>query len=242
KVIIYMPDWMSSERINLMESYGAEVRLVSREQGGFLGSIALADKTAEGGGVFLPHQFSNIDNCAAHKESTGEEISSQLRTMGLTADGFVAGVGTGGTVMGVTRRLKKDNPRFVGYPLEPSNSPTLSTGYKVGIHRIAGISDEFIPDIVNLGELGDVISVDDGDAIIMARMLSEDLGLGVGISGGANLIGAVIANEKLGGGVVTTVFADDNKKYLSTDYRLKQNRSDGEYSKDIRLLGYRAIR
>lgn len=241
-VIIYMPDWMSGERINLMESYGAQVRLVSREQGGFLGSIALAESLAKNGGVFLPRQFSNTDNCAAHEESTGEEISAQLKSVSLTADAFVAGVGTGGTIMGVSRRLKRDNPRFTGFPLEPSNSPTLSTGYKVGIHRIAGISDEFIPDIVKLDELGDVISVCDTDAIIMSRMLSEDLGLGVGISSGANLIGAVIANEKLGGGVVTTVFADDNKKYLSTDYRFKQNRSEGEYSKDIRLTGYRAIR
>lgn len=241
-VIIYMPDWMSQERISLMESYGARVRLVSREQGGFLGSIALADKEGERGGVFLPRQFSNPDNTAAHEESTGEEISAQLKSAGLTAAGFVAGVGTGGTVMGVTRRLKKDNPDFVGFPLEPANSPTLSTGYKVGIHRIAGISDEFIPDIVDLGELGQVISVDDGDAIIMARMLSEDLGLGVGISSGANLIGAVMANEITGGGPIVTVFADDNKKYLSTDYRFKQNRGEGEYSKYIRLLGYRAIK
>ncbi len=241
-VIIFMPDWMSSERISLMESYGARVRLVSREEGGFLGSIALADEFAKNGGVFLPHQFSNPENCDAHEESTGEEISRQLKTLGLTADSFVAGVGTGGTIMGVARRLKRDNPDFVGYPLEPSNSPTLSTGYKVGIHRIAGISDEFIPDIVKLNELGDVISVDDGDAIIMARMLSEDLGLGVGISSGANLIGAVIVARQHGSKVPVTVFADDNKKYLSTDYRLKPNRAEGQYSRDIQLLGYRAVR
>lgn len=241
-VVIFMPDWMSSERINLMESYGAQVRLVSREQGGFLGSIALADKLAAEEGGFLPHQFSNEDNCEAHYETTGAEIAAQLKSINLKADGFVAGVGTGGTIMGVSRRLKEENPRLTGFPLEPSNSPTLSTGYKVGLHRIAGISDEFIPDIVKLPELGRVVSVDDGDAIIMARMLSEDLGLGVGISSGANLIGAIIAAERMGGGTVATVFADDNKKYLSTDYRMKQNRADGEYSKDIKLLGYRAIR
>ena len=132
KVIIYMPDWMSKERINLMKSYGAEIRLISKEEGGFLGSIAMTEKLAEKGGVFLPCQFSNEDNTQAHYCTTGEEISNQLKAIGLVADGVVAGVGTGGTVMGIARRLKNDNPNFKAFPLEPLNSPTLSTGYKTG--------------------------------------------------------------------------------------------------------------
>ena len=112
-----MPDWMSSERINLMKSFGAEVRLVSKEQGGFLGSIALTEELAKQGNVFLPCQFSNEDNTEAHFLFTGEEISRQLSALGLTADGIVAGVGTGGTVMGIGRRLKKDNPNCRIYPL-----------------------------------------------------------------------------------------------------------------------------
>ena len=95
-------------------------------------------------------------------------------------DGVVAGVGTGGTIMGLAKRFREINPDCKCYPLEPVNSPTLSTGFKVGKHRIQGISDEFIPDIVKLDKLDEVISVDDSDSIIMARMLSEKLGIGVG--------------------------------------------------------------
>ncbi len=235
-VVIYMPDWMSRERIALMESFGAQVHLVSREEGGFLGSIELTEQLARQGGVFLPKQFSNEDNVEAHYLTTGEEIVRQLEAMGLQADGVVAGVGTGGTVMGIGRRLRDKNPACRVYPLEPSNSPTLSTGYKVGQHRIYGISDEFIPSILKLDQLDDVISVDDGDAILMARMLSEQLGIGVGVSSGANFIGSVMAQEKLGDeSVVVTVFADDNKKYLSTDYARPQEAREGYYSAQIEL-------
>lgn len=243
KVIIYMPDWMSAERINLMKSFGAEVRLISREQGGFLGSIAVAEELAEQGNVFLPRQFSNEDNTETHYLYTGDEISRQLAALGLTADGFVAGVGTGGTVMGIGRRLREDNPDCRVYPLEPLNSPTLSTGCKVGQHRIQGISDEFIPPVLKMNEMTEVVSVDDIDSIIMAKMLSRYLGLGVGISSGANMLGCILAQEKLGSGsVVATVFADDNKKYLSTDYSDEHIPKEGYLTKDIVLTGFTAYR
>lgn len=236
KVIIYMPDWMSAERINLMKSFGAEVRLVSREQGGFLGSIALTEELAKQGNVFLPCQFSNEDNTEAHMIYTGEEISRQLSALGLTADGVVAGVGTGGTVMGIGRRLRMDNPKCGLYPLEPLNSPTLSTGCKVGKHRIQGISDEFIPPILKLNEADSVISVDDIDSIIMAQTLSRRFGIGVGISSGANMIGCILAREKLGANsTVVTVFADDNKKYLSTDYSDEHCFKENYMTRDIVL-------
>ncbi len=242
-VRIYMPDWMSKERIKLMQSYGAQVRLVSKEEGGFLGSIAMTEELCKGGGVFLPRQFSNEGNAEAHYFMTGEEIVRQLAGIGLKADGVVAGVGTGGTIMGIGRRLKKENPACRIYPLEPINSPTLSTGYKVGKHRIQGISDEFIPSILKLDELDDIVSVDDIDSIIMARMLAEKLGIGVGISSGANFIGCVMAQEKLGEeAVITTVFADDNKKYLSTDYAMDYEMKDSYISKDIELLDVKAWR
>lgn len=243
KAVIFMPDWMSRERINLMKSFGAEVRLVSREEGGFLGSIDLCRKFAENGGVFLPEQFTNEDNCDAHYYLTGDEISRQLASLGLKADAVVVGVGTGGTVMGIGRRLKDDNPSVEIYPLEPLNSPTLSTGYKVGNHRIQGISDEFIPDILKLDQCGKVVSVDDIDSVIMAQRLSRELGLGVGISSGANFLGSVIAGDRLGNeAVITTVFADDNKKYLSTDYSNEFTPADDSISSKIKLLGFRAIR
>ena len=145
--------------------------------------------------------------------------------------------------MGITKRLRDEYPGFKGYPLEPLNSPTLSTGYKVGSHRIQGISDEFIPDILKLSELDDVISVDDGDSVIMAQMLSQKLGIGVGISSGANMLGCILAQEKLGSDAnIVTVFADDNKKYLSTDYSEKQEVKEGYLTNDIELLGFKSIR
>lgn len=243
QVIIYMPDWMSKERINLMKSYGAQVRLVSKEEGGFLGSITMTEELYKGGGVFLPRQFSNEGNAEAHYLMTGEEIVRQLAAIGLKADAVVAGVGTGGTVMGIGRRLRKENPACRIYPLEPLNSPTLSTGYKVGKHRIQGISDEFIPSILKMDEMDGIVSVDDIDSIIMARMLAEKLGIGVGISSGANFIGCVMAQEKLGeGAVMTTVFADDNKKYLSTDYANDYEIKDDYISHDIELLDVKAWR
>ncbi len=242
-VEIYMPDWMSRERIALMESFGAKVHLVSHEEGGFLGSIRMTEERAAGGGVFLPNQFSNPDNVEAHALWTGEEIVRQLATLGKTAGGIVAGVGTGGTVMGIAKSLKKANPDCKIYPLEPSNSPTLSTGYKVGKHRIYGISDEFIPDILKLEETDRVVSVDDGDAICMARMLSEELGIGVGVSSGANFLGALLAQDELGASkTVVTVFADDNKKYLSTDYSKPQTKENGYLAKEVELLGVTVVR
>ncbi|MCP4214924.1 MAG: PLP-dependent cysteine synthase family protein, partial [bacterium] len=217
-VTIFMPDWMSSERINLIKSLGAEIRLVSKEEGGFLGSIEMAETMAkEKENVFLPRQFSNTDNSEAHYQSTGQEIWWQMRFHSRRPDAFVAGVGTGGTVMGTGRFLKTRKEDIKIHPLEPSNSPTLSTGHKVGKHRIQGISDEFIPAIVSLDELDPVIAVDDGDAIIMAQKLANRLGIGVGISSGANFLGALQIHEELGDdAVVVTVFPDSNKKYLST--------------------------
>ncbi|NLG53635.1 MAG: cysteine synthase family protein, partial [Clostridiales bacterium] len=156
KVKIFMPDRMSRERIALMESFGAGVTLVSKEEGGFLDCIDRAEKLCEQGGVYLPRQFSNPDNTAAHFNDTGNEIVRQLSALGLRADGVAAGIGTGGTIMGLTKRLKQANPNLKAFPIEPASSPTLSTGYKVGSHRIEGISDEFIPDLVDLTQLDDI--------------------------------------------------------------------------------------
>lgn len=242
KVVIYMPDWMSEERKSLIRSYGAEIRLVSREEGGFLGSIAMTEELAKQGGVFLARQFSNEDNTECHYLHTGEEIVKQLDGLGLKADAIVAGVGTGGTVMGIGKCLQKYNSSSKIYPLEPINSPTLSTGYKVGTHRIQGISDEFIPSLLKLNQCDGVISVDDVDSIIMAKMLSQKLGIGVGISSGANFLGSIIAGDKIGSDkIITTVFPDDNKKYLSTDYSDEHELLDIYMTKDIELLDYRAV-
>ena len=243
KVVVYMPDWMSSERKNLIASFGGEVRLVSKEEGGFLGSIKKAKEMAGIGHCFLPEQFSNEENTRTHYEMTAPEIEKQLKNWNASVDALIVGVGTGGTIMGLGWYFKEKNKRVKVYPLEPSNSPTLSTGNKVGNHRIAGISDEFIPDIIKLEELDEVISVDDGDAIVMAQRLSRELGLGVGISSGANFLGAVKVQQELGlDKVVVTVFADDNKKYFSTDYVKDQLIKDDFISPNIKLLNYDACR
>lgn len=239
-VVIYMPDWMSDERKNLIRSYGGEVRLVSKAEGGFLGSIAQCGALAAKGNAFLPCQFSNEENTQAQYERTAPEIDIQLTAFGVTPQALVAGVGTGGTVMGLGRYFKEKNTEIKVHPMEPASSPTMSTGYKVGSHRIQGISDEFVPDLIKLEELDDIIAVDDGDAIIMAQKLSKELGLGVGISSGANFIAAIIAQDLLEdpNAVVVTVFADDNKKYLSTDY-VKEEKVKLEFlSKDVKLLDF----
>jgi len=243
-VTIFMPDWMSAERKGLIRSFGATIVPVSHEEGGFLGSIAKADEMAEREGtVFLPHQFSNSANVEAHEQSTGPEIWYQLKARKLAPDAFVAGVGTGGTVMGVGRYLRSMNPSIRVYPLEPSESPTLSTGCKVGSHRIQGISDEFIPAILDLESLDEVVQVPDGDAILMARALAAQLGLGVGISSGANFLGALLVQEKLGSdAVVATVFSDDNKKYLSTDLFGDEPVRDDYLSPEVELISYDTLR
>lgn len=238
QVKIIMPNWLSKERMDIIKSLGAEVIPISKEQGGFLGSIKLSLELAEKGNVFLPKQFDNLYNAEAHEKTTGREIWEQLSKIGLKPDAFVAGVGTGGTVMGVGAYLKKKNPIVRIHPLEPFESPTLTTGYKVGSHRIQGISDEFIPAIVNLNELDSVIQAKDGDAIIMAQKLSKQLGLAVGISSGANVIGAIQLANKLGKeAVVVTVLADSNKKYLSTDLMKEEPIFADYYSTDTIFTG-----
>lgn len=243
-VVIFMPDWMSQERQRLIESLGAKICLVSKEEGGFLGSIQKAEEYAAAHQPsFLPHQFSNERNVEAHATTTGPEIWHQLLSRSLKPEAFIAGVGTGGTIMGVGQFLQSVQPQIRLFPLEPASSPTLSTGFKVGAHRIQGISDEFIPPILKLDELDRVISVDDGDAIIMAQTLAEELGLAVGISSGANFLGAVQVQDLLGGGtVVVTVFADDNKKYLSTDLMRTQPRKEGYLSPMIKLERFQIIK
>ncbi len=243
-VRIYMPDWMSRERVLVIQSLGAAVIPVSAELGGFLGSIRMADEFArDAGHVFRPQQFDNAANVQAHYETTGPEITAQLASIGRTPTAFVAGVGTGGTVMGVAQHLRERFGKGVAaYPLEPGNSPTLRTGHKVGRHRIQGISDEFVPSIVRLGALGRILDVWDGDAIVMSQRIANELGIAVGISSGANLLGALeIAHEQGAGSCVATVFCDDNKKYLSTDLCSDEETKEHYCCLQVELLGFHVI-
>ena len=242
-VRIYMPDWMSRERVLVIEALGAEVIPVSSADGGFVGSIARADEFGVNAGhVFLPHQFGNSQNVEAHYRTTGPELLDQLARLALEPSAFVAGVGTGGTVMGVARLLRERVPGITIHPVEPANSPTLREGRRVGQHRIHGISDEFIPPIVELSELDEIVDVWDGDAILMARKLARTAGLAVGISAGANIVAALrVAVATDDESVVTTVIPDSNKKYLSTALCRQEPVRDDYLSPHVEILGWRVV-
>ena len=242
-VRIFMPDWMSTERTALIESLGATIVPVTAAEGGFSGSIALADSYAAAhGDVFRPRQFENAANVEAHRQTTGPELLAQLRSLGLEPTAFVAGVGTGGTLVGVGNYLRDQLGAIAVHPLEPANSPTLRTGVKRGSHRIQGISDDFVPAIVDLASLDRIVDVWDGDAILMAQRLARELGLAVGISSGANFLGALDVAEAQGkAAVVATVFADSNKKYLSTDLCREEAVLPHYRSRDVTLTGLRVV-
>lgn len=242
-VKIYMPNWMSEERKQLLINFGAEIKLISKSSGGFLECIRLCKEDAKiNKNIFLPSQFENNDNIMAHYLTTGPEIAKTLSKHNLTPNCFIAGVGTGGTIMGISRYLKTINPKLKSFPLEPSNSKILSCKFSNCSHRIEGISDEFVPPILKLYELNKVIDVGDGDSIVMAKKLSNSLGLGVGISSGANFLGAlkVLLKEGLNNTVVT-VFSDDNKKYLSTALTKDEPIKESFLSKDIELLSFNVL-
>ena len=214
-VYIFMPDWASKERINIMKNYGANVILISKEQGGFIKCVEEAKRLSKEINGFLVNQFANEDNILAHYNSTGQEIIEQLPE---EVYGFVSGVGTGGTLIGIGKRLKEKYKDAKVIAIEPDKMPLLSNGKIIGQHKIEGIGDDFVPEIINRNKeiIDDIILVNDDDAVNMARRLSRELGLGVGISSGANLIGCILAQKKINK-PMCTVFADDNKKYLSTD-------------------------
>ena len=236
-VHIFMPDWMTSERKNMIRKFGATLHDVTKEQGGFEGSVVLADQLAEEINGFRPQQFFNPYNAEAHYQTTGLEICTQLDKLKVRPDGFVAGVGTGGTIMGVQRRLQRRYPNCKIFPLEPFKAPSMSQGIQGVEHRIQGIGDGFVPDLVEMDKLDEIIVVHDGDAILMAQLLARKLGIGVGISSGANLIGAIMMQNKYGKDFnVVTVFSDDSKKYLSSDLLKKEPVQEGYLTPDVQLL------
>ena len=240
-VYIFMPDWASKERIELMKLYGANIKLISKEEGGFIKCVEEAKKLAKELNGFLANQFENEDNILAHYETTGKEIVEQLKEKEI--GGFVSGVGTGGTLIGIGKRLKEENSKTKVVALEPEKMPILSNGKIIGQHKIEGIGDDFVPEIFsrNKGIVEkDIILINDEDAINMARKLSKDLGLGVGISSGANFLGSVLLQENLQKPIVT-VFADDNKKYLSTDLTKEIDKNKDLMSNQIELLSYEKI-
>lgn len=236
-VYIFMPDWVSKERVSIMKSYGAIVKLYSKKDGGFIRCIKEAEEMAKNKNVFLANQFANKDNILAHYETTAEEMIRQLPEV---IYGFISGVGTGGTLMGVGRRLKEVIENFKTVAIEPNKMPLISSGKIISEHKIEGIGDEFVPDLVERKDIDDIILIDDEDAINMSRRLSKEVGLGVGISSGANLLGAILLSEKIEKPVVT-VFPDDNKKYLSTDLTKPVNTNMNYISNQIKLKRYEIL-
>ena len=232
-VHIFMPDWASVERVSIMRLYGAHVHLVSKEEGGFKEAIRRSEEYAQKINGFLPRQFENNLNVEAHYNTTAKEIVSSLPTV----DTFVSGIGTGGTLMGVAKYLKEKDKTIKIIALEPNKMPLLSGGKIIGNHKIEGIGDDFIPKIVDKEYIDDIIVIDDEDAINMSRLLAKKLGLGVGISSGANFLASVLSN----GNNVATVFADDFKKYLTTDLTKEIDTNPKLLSNQIELLDMEVI-
>ena len=232
-VYIFMPDWVSKERLDLMKLYGANVILVSKEEGGFKKCVQLALEFSKKYNGFLLNQFSNEYNVEAHYKNTANEIIDKINV-----DSFVSGIGTGGTLIGIGKRLKELYNTDI-YALEPDAMSIIKTG-NISSHKIEGIGDDFIPDIVDLKMIKDVILINDMDAINMSKKLSKQLGIGVGISSGANMIASILLKE-LGYKNVVTVFPDDNKKYLSTDLTKEIKLRTNNVSSKVELIGYEVI-
>ena len=236
-VYIYMTNWVSKERVNLMKVYGAKVILITKEEGGFVRCVQEAKEKAKEINGFLANQFANENNFLAHYETTGKEIIEQLPE---NVSAFVSGVGTGGTLMGIGKRLKEEFEKFRIVALEPDKMPIISKGKIISNHKIEGIGDDFVPDLIDKEAIDDIELVNDDDAINMSKRLAKELGLGVGISSGANIIASILFQEKIDKPVVT-VFADDNKKYLSTELMGEIQRNKKFISNSIKLLNYEQI-
>ncbi len=214
RVILTMPDTMSAERRNLLKAYGAELVLTPGAQG-MSGAIAKAEElAAEIPHSFIPGQFTNLANLAAHRRTTGPEIWRD--TEGQVAI-FVAGVGTGGTITGVGTYLKEQNPQVRVVAVEPAGSPVLSGG-QAGAHKIQGIGAGFVPEILDTGVYDEVMPVADDDALTTGRALAREEGLLVGISSGAAVWAAaqLAKRPENAGKLIVALLPDGGDRYLST--------------------------
>lgn len=236
-VHIFMPDWVSKERLSLMKMYNANVTLISKNEGGFKKAVENAKEYATKNNAFLANQFSNPYNTLAHYETTGKEI---IETLGDKIGGFVSGIGTGGTLIGTGKRLKEFNSNIKIYALEPDKMPLLSQNKVISNHKIEGIGDDFIPEIVERQIIDKIITVNDDDSINMAKKIAQNLGIGVGISSGANMIASVLAKENNSKAIVT-VFPDDNKKYITTELSEPIKNNSEFISNKIDIIDYEFI-
>lgn len=218
---IIMPDSCSVERRRIMEHYGAEVVCVHDE--GDIGAcieecIALAQRmAAEDPRVFVPQQFVNRDNLAAHVDGTAAEILADVRAAGIAIDGFCSGFGTGGTITGVGSYLKTRNPSVKVVAVEPESSPVLSKGVS-GAHKIQGIGAGFVPDVLDTRIYDEILPISNEDAFAAGKLVGRKEGVLVGISSGAALHAAVelAKRPENAGKTIVVLFPDTGDRYLST--------------------------
>ncbi len=213
KLVLTMPDTMSIERRRLLAAYGAELVLTPGTQG-MRGAVQKAEELADKHGYLMPQQFKNPANPEMHRRTTGPEILCAMN--GLSIDGFVAGIGTGGTITGVGDALKKHNPQVHIAAIEPADSAVLSGG-EPGPHKIQGIGAGFVPEVLDTKIYNEVIRVTNGDAYTATKRLAMETGLLVGVSSGAAFHAALQVARKLGKGKnVVVILPDTGERYLST--------------------------
>lgn len=231
-VYIFMPDWVSQERKKIMEKYGAKVYLVTKEEGGFIECIKRANELAKQLNGFRPNQFENKLNEEINYLTTAQEIIDK----NIKINAFISGVGTGGTLMGIGKKIKEKYKTSQIIAIEPENLPIISKNKIYGQHKIEGIGDEFVPKLLDKNIIDNIILINDEDAINMTNLLAQKLGLGVGISSGANFLGAVLTNLDN----VVTVFPDDLKKYLSVDNKITTPK-ENLLSNKIELIDFEIV-
>ena len=215
KAILTMPETMSVERRNLLKAYGAQIVLTEGAKG-MKGAIAKAEELAkEMPNSFIPSQFTNQANPECHEETTGPEIGDALDNQ---VDAFIAGVGTGGTLTGVGRYLRKKNPKVKIVAVEPASSPVLSEGH-AGPHKIQGIGAGFVPETLDPKVYDEVIKVSNEDAFKYGRQFSQSEGVLIGISSGAALFAAIELARRLEfeGKNIVALLPDTGDRYLSTE-------------------------
>lgn len=211
QAVLVMPDTMSMERRNLLKAYGAKLVLTPGSEG-MGGAIRKSEELAKEHGYFMPQQFNNEANPEVHRRTTGQEIVDQMDQL----DGFVAGIGTGGTITGAGEVLKKHFPSIKLYAVEPTDSPILSGG-KPGPHKIQGIGAGFVPSVLNTDVYDEVVQVQNEQAFEWARKAAREEGILGGISSGAAIYAALEVAKKLGKGKkVLAVIPSNGERYLST--------------------------
>lgn len=212
-IIFTMPETMSIERRIVLQQFGAKIILTPGDKG-MVGAVMEAQNFTDKENYYMPQQFENTANPEIHRKTTAEEILDDLKEVAL--DYLVIGIGTGGTITGVGEILKEKYPELKVIAVEPEDSPVLSQG-KAGPHKIQGIGAGFIPEILNMDIIDEVVTVENEDAFDISRKLCKEEGILAGISSGANVWAAIEIAKKAGiGKTVLTMLPDTGERYLST--------------------------